>query len=256
MVERASLPKQSCRGIHPALIERLYGMEIETALELALAQGLALEQREQRLFPAYCERPIAQERFCIVDIETNGSKPDRHQIIEVGAVRVENAQITGQYESLVRCTEIPSHICEITGITVDQTAEAPTLRAVMHELRHFLQDDVFVGHDVRFDHRFTSKMMQRVGLEPMLNPPLCTIDLAERTLSFYRYGLAYLNEQLELYKEATHHRALSDAITTAKLFKRTLTALPPEIRTTGELIAFSTTAKRKQRPKAPPAGAG
>ena len=81
---------------------------------------------------------------------------------------------------------------------------------------------------------------------------LCTIDLTERTISSYRYGLAYLNEQLELYKEATHHRALSDAITTAKLFKRTLNYIPHSIITAEDLLNFSKEAKRLKRPKFDP----
>jgi DNA polymerase-3 subunit epsilon len=74
--------------------------------------------------------------------------------------------------------------------------------------------------------------------------------LAERTIESERYGLAYLNEALELYKDATHHRALSDAITTTKLLKRTLAIIPENIKNTEELIAFSKEAKRLKRLKA------
>jgi DNA polymerase-3 subunit epsilon len=91
--------------------------------------------------------------------------------------------------------------------------------------------------------------MERVGLQRLLNRSLCTIDLAERTFESERYGLAYLNEQLELYRDATHHRALSDAMTTTKLLKRTLTILPDSIHTTEELIAFSKEAKKMKRLK-------
>jgi DNA polymerase-3 subunit epsilon len=92
-------------------------------------------------------------------------------------------------------------------------------------------------------------MMERVGLQKLLNRSLCTIDLAERTIESERYGLAYLNKQLELYSNATHHRALSDAMTTTKLLKRTLALIPNTINNTEELIAFSKEAKRLKRPK-------
>ena len=93
-------------------------------------------------------------------------------------------------------------------------------------------------------------MMERVGLQKLLNRSLCTIDLTERTIESERYGLAYLNEQLSLYKEATHHRALSDAMTTTKLLKRTLVLLPDTITNTEELIAFSKEGKRLKKQKA------
>lgn len=186
--------------------------------------------------------------FCIVDIETNGSKSDKHQIIEIGAVKVHNRHVIDQFSSLVRCNEISEHITEITGIDAAMTADAPTLCEVMKAFRLFLGSSVFVAHDVKFDYAFISAMMTRCGFEELLNRKLCTIDMAERTISAYRYGLSYLNEQLALYQEATHHRAFSDAITTAKLFKHTLDYLPQEIRTVEELITFSKEAKRLKRP--------
>ena len=122
----------------------------------------------------------------------------------------------------------------------------------MHKFRLFLGDAVFVGHDAKFDYNFVSAMMEKVGLEPLMNRSVCTIDLAERTIESERYGLAYLNEQLELYREATHHRALSDAMTTTKLLKRTLPLIPKTIQTCEELIAFSKEAKRLKRLKPTP----
>ena len=243
----------SGEGVTSQQLEKELGEDLELALELLLAQGLELEAREERYRYATTGIAIPDADFCIVDIETNGSKPARHQIIEVGAVMVRNRTITGRYESLVRCDEISPHITEITGIAVADTKNAPPLKQVLHELRTFLGTAIFVAHDVNFDYSFISAMFERYGEAPLMNRRLCTIDLAERTISSYRYGLAYLNEQLELYKEATHHRALSDAITTAKLFKRTLKYVPESIRTAEELIQFSKEAKRLKRPKFDPA---
>lgn len=221
----------------------------ETELELLKAQGMNIELTQNHYRFATSYTSVDDTLFCIVDVETNGSKPSRDQIIEIGAVKIQNGHIIDTYESLVYCTEISEQIQEITGISVDQTKKAPPIGKIMREFRLFLGDAVFVGHDAKFDYGFVSAMMERVGLNKLLNRSLCTIDLAERTIESERYGLAYLNEQLELYKEATHHRALSDAMTTAKLLKRTLKLLPNTIHTTEELIAFSKTAKRLKRPK-------
>lgn len=221
----------------------------ETELELLKAQGMniILAHNHYRFSTSYTS--VDDTVFCIVDVETNGSKPSRDQVIEIGAVKLLNGHIIDTYESLVYCTEISEQIQDITGISVEQTKKAPPLGKVMREFRLFLGDAVFVGHDAKFDYSFISAMMERVGLYKLLNRSLCTIDLAERTIESERYGLAYLNEQLELYKEATHHRALSDAMTTTKLLKRTLKLVPNTIRTTEELIAFSKEAKRLKRPK-------
>ncbi len=221
----------------------------DTSLELLKAQGLNIVLHEGSYRFATSLTSVDDTLFCIVDIETNGSRPARDQIIEIGAVKLLNGRMIDTYESLVHCTEISEQIQEITGIRLEHTLQAPPMEKVMREFRVFLGDAVFVGHDAKFDYNFVSAMMERSGLLKLLNRSLCTIDLAERTIESERYGLAYLNEQLELYKEATHHRALSDAITTTKLLKRTLPLLPHSIRSGEDLIAFSKEAKRLKRPK-------
>jgi len=239
-------------GVDDARLHALLGQEYDLTLELLRAQGLQIVCAGGLCRYETAALGIDDATFCIVDIETNGSKTDKHQIIEIGAVKVRNGTITDTFETLVRCDTISEHITEITGISAADTRNAPTLKTAMQEFRLFLDCDVFVAHSVQFDYSFISAMLERVGLEPLRNRALCTIDLAERTISSYRYGLAYLNEQLELYKDATHHRALSDAITTAKLFKRVVKFVPETIKTAEELIRFSKEAKRIKRPKFDP----
>lgn len=236
-------------GIPKEEFESLLGSDSDLALELLKAQGMNIVLHNGYYRFQTASTPIEETLFCIVDVESNGSKPSHHQIIEIGAVKLQNGKILDTYESLVYCTDISDQIQDITGIKTVETLKAPSLRKVMREFRLFLGDAVFVGHDAKFDYNFVSAMMERVGLERLLNRSLCTIDLAERTFESERYGLAYLNEQLELYRDATHHRALSDAMTTTKLLKRTLKLLPTSLHTSEELIAYSKEAKKMKRLK-------
>jgi len=244
-----TLARLSKNGIPKEEFESSLPSPAELSIEILSARGTNLVLTGNYYRFATAVTPVDDTLFCIVDIETNGSKPSHHQIIEIGAVKLLNGSIIDTYESLVYCTEIPAQIQEITGISLDQTLHARPLKQVMEEFRLFLGDAVFVGHAAKFDYGFVSAMMERIGLDSLLNRSLCTIDLAERTIDSERYGLAHLNEQLELYKEATHHRALSDAMTTAKLLKRTLALIPNTIHNGEELIAFSKEAKRLKRPK-------
>lgn len=240
----------SKQGIPQQEFESALGESFDFTLELLKAQGMNITLHDERYCFESAYKPIEETLFCVVDIETNGSKPAHHQIIEIGAVKLLNGQIIDTFERLVQCNDIPDLIQEITGITPEDTANAPTLTQVMEEFRLFLGQAIFVGHAAKFDYSFVSAMMERAGLSPLQNRSLCTIDVAERTIASERYGLAYLNEQLELYNDATHHRALSDAMTTTKLLKRTLKVLPKELKTVEDLIAFSKEAKRLKRPKA------
>jgi len=223
-----SLSRLSTKGLsYDVLKKELGGEDVEFGLELLRSQG-----------------------------ETNGSKLEKHQIIEIAALKVQNKQIVDRFESLIHCKEISPHITDITGISTQDTKEAPKLTQVLQEFRLFLGDAIFVAHDVRFDYRFISGSLERAGLMPLTNRALCSIDLAERTISSYRYGLKYLNDYLHLYPEATHHRAMSDVITTYRLFVKSLENLPKEVKTVEDLITFSKNGKRLKRPKFDPMGGG
>jgi DNA polymerase-3 subunit epsilon len=218
-------------------------------IELLKAQGMNIILHSKAYKFLTSLLPIKETTFCIVDVETNGSKTDHHQIIEIGAVKFHNGKIIDTFESLVYCESISEQISEITGIGVEQTLAAPTLSSVMADFRLFLGDAVFVGHDAKFDFKFTSAMMNRVGLGVLHNRQLCTIDLAERTFESEKYGLRYLNDMYDLHIDATHHRALSDAITTTKLLEQVLDLIPNTVHTTEELITFSKEATRVKKLK-------
>ncbi len=218
-------------------------------IELLRAQGLPLHEHQGKFIYKTAIQSIAHGKFCIMDIETNGSKPLRGDtIIELGAVMYQDGHIIDTFESFVWCDKIPYVISELTGISLENTLNAPSLKKVMYDFKHFLGDAVFVAHDVRFDYKFTSAMMERVGLEPLANRKLCTFELAQRTIPSHRYGLKYLNEILHLHHEADHHRALSDAITALELMKISLKKLPKRVSTVEDLIRFSKEAARIPKP--------
>ncbi len=214
--------------------------EPELLIELLRAQGLPLFEYQGKFIYKTAIQPLNHGKFCIMDIETNGSKPLRGDtIIELGAVMYQDGHIIDTFESFVQCDKIPPMIQELTGITLEDTKDAPSLKEVMYKFKEFLGEAVFVAHDVKFDYKFTSAMMQRVGLEPLANRKLCTFELAQRTIESERYGLKYLNETLHLHQEADHHRALSDAITALELLKLSLKKLPKRVTTVEALIRFS-----------------
>jgi len=227
--------------------------EPDFLIELLKAQGLPLYEHQGKFIYKTAIQPLSHGKFCIMDIETNGSKPSKGAtIIELGAVMFQDGKIINEFESFVQCNEIPIIIQELTGISLEDTLQAPTLKEVMFKFREFLGDAVFVAHDVRFDYNFTSAMMQRVGLEPLANRKLCTFELAQRSFKAQRYGLKYLNETLHLHTEADHHRALSDAITALELMKISMNTLPKKVTNVEDLIRFSKEAPRLKTPKKEP----
>jgi len=251
-LDAKSISKLATRGLPMEALKSQIDESLDLFLELSSAKGLNIIKRQGYYFFDTKYIKIENAEFCIVDIETNGSKIDKHQIIEIAALKIKNSEIIDSYESLVYTKEINPHITEITGISAEDTLDAPDLKTVMMEFKLFLKDTIFVAHDVKFDYNFISASMKKVGLEALFNRPLCSLALAERTIVSYRYGLSYLNDFLNLNPDATHHRAMSDVVTTYNLFVISLKNCTQSLNNVEDLIKFSKEAPRLKRPKFDP----
>lgn len=207
-------------------------------LELLLSNGYPIDIVDDivKLKTKYTD--FNDDVFCIVDIETTAGNPNSGQIIEIGAIKIQDGKIIDEYESLVTCSEIPQHIQKLTSITPEMLINKPSLEIVLEEFKIFLEDSVFVAHDIKFDYKYISDSFTKYDLGKLENRKLCTIDLAKRTIDTHRYGLDHLRDLLEIDVEL-HHRALSDAKSTLAVFNKSLKNLPKNIKTTEDLIKFS-----------------
>lgn len=247
-----SISRLSTRGLPLETLKSQIDDSLDFSLELWRSQGLDIVKNKGYFYFRTKFMPLEKAEFCIVDIETNGSKIDKHQIIEIAGIKIKYGKITDRFESLVKCSEINEHITAITGIKAEDTKDAPSLKEVLYDFKLFLGDAIFIAHDVKFDYRFISLSFEKIGLEPLLNRSLCSLALAERSLVSYRYGLSYLHDTFNLNPNPSHHRAMSDVITTYELFKLSLENMDENVNNVEDLIRFSKTAPRKKRPKFDP----
>ncbi|MCK5853730.1 MAG: 3'-5' exonuclease [Sulfurovaceae bacterium] len=222
--------------------------DTETLFLLLQATGYPIEEEDGGYRLLTYNTSYKEQKFCIIDIETNGSKPENSQVIEVGAVMFQNGKMIGKFESFVECAFLPEYISKITGIVPEDLIGAPSRLDVLSKLRVFLDDAIFVAHNADFDYGFLNHSFDRFGLGTIGNQKLCSIELARRTIKCERYGLAYLNESLELGVDV-HHRAYSDALTTTKLLNILFNNLPPYVKSTDELLQFSISSRRERTEK-------
>ncbi len=217
----------------------------ETIFLLLQASGYPIEatDRGYRYRPWFM--PYRHETFCVIDIETNGSKPEKSQVIEIGAVKIRNAEIIDRLETYVSCAYLPDQIIKLTGIEPQDLVGAPSRREALTMLRDFLNDAIFVAHNVQFDYTFLNASFERFGLGSIGNPRMCTIELAKRTFESERYGLAYLNETLEL-GASVQHRAFCDARAASRVMLKSFENLPESVKTTDELLRFSVSSKKER----------
>ena len=120
---------------------------------------------------------------------------------------------------------------------------APLLESVLKEFKLFLEDDVFIAHDIKFDYNYISDSLEKYDLGKLENRKLCSIDLAKRTIDSPRYGLSFLKEELEIEID-NHHRAYFDALATTHVFAESLKKIDKDKITNVEnLISFSKSSK-------------
>ncbi|HET7232196.1 MAG TPA: 3'-5' exonuclease [Longimicrobium sp.] len=227
--------------------------------EIALA-GSAPASKSRRARKAPAEppppaRPLRDEEWVVVDLETTGGSPYRgHRVTEVAAVRVAGGRITETYSTLVNpMRPIPGMITSLTGITQGMVANAPLFRDVAEEVSDAIRGRVFVAHNAAFDWRFLCHEMQMAtGMQPR-GRQLCTVRVARKLLpELPSRGLDALALYFGLRIES-RHRALDDAVATAKLLIRFIDML--EERGAGDWNEVQTLlrnrAQRKKRTKSP-----
>lgn len=215
----------------------------ELEFELLISNGFPIEIEDEKVFLKTSRTSVKDQVFCIVDIETNGGQVSKgHSIIEIGAVKYKNGEIIDKYESLVYAKSIPEYIQDVTNITPDMLEDAPIIQTVLEEFKLFLEDDVFVAHDIKFDYNFISASMQKHELGRLENRKLCTIDLARRTIKAEKYGLRSLKDVLNIDID-NHHRAYSDALSTTYILEESFKYLDDKVHSVEDLIDFSKNAK-------------
>lgn len=103
-------------------------------------------------------------RYVVVDIETTGLSPIYDEVIEIGALKIEDGNVIGTYQQLINpnCFISP-FIKELTGITNEMLEGQPTFTEIAYECYSFLEGEILVGHNVHFDLNFLYDRLEENG---------------------------------------------------------------------------------------------
>jgi len=164
---------------------------------------------------------LDNQKFVVFDLETTGGKPPEEQITEIGCVRLEDGEITAQFQSLVNPDKpIPPFVARLTGITNKMVRRAPRIEQVMPRFLDFIEGYILIAHDVFQDLRFIDQTLLTLYNGVLAQPVIDTLVLAKQQIDpEIGYSLRKVAEHLEIEAEGAH-RALDDAIMTAQLFLR------------------------------------
>ena len=189
------------------------------------------------------ELPLEETPFCSFDFETTGLYPERHEIIEIGAVRLVNGKELDSFSSFVRpVRSIPAEATTIHGIDGAMVADAPPLAELLPGLLEFLADSILVAHNINFDLAFLKAACAAAGLKMPKGPYLDTCTFARVVLKGESgYSLQGLSRRHRL-GDGRPHRALDDARLAAALLSLIVGRVPDAVGLTGrELIRLSKT---------------
>jgi len=150
------------------------------------------------------------QALAFVDLETTGASAATDRITEIGIVLVDADGVREWNQLLHPQMRIPLFIEQLTGISNEMVAEAPTFAQVACEVAELLEGRLFIAHNARFDYGFLKNEFKRVGLtfRPSV---LCTVKLSRALYPQHRHhNLDSLIERYRL-KAKDRHRALADA---------------------------------------------
>ena len=103
----------------------------------------------------------------VVDFETTGLYPDSgDRITEIGAIKMSGNKVRGVFTSLIFPERaIPESATFITGITNEMVKNAPTIGQALPLFTDFVQDDILVMHNAKFDGSFLRYEMKHLSIE-------------------------------------------------------------------------------------------
>ena len=156
--------------------------------------------------------------FVVFDIETTGFSPVNNKIIEIGAVKIRQGEITDRFSVFVNPgVPIPFEIEKLTSINDSMVMDAPPIEVILPQFLDFCQDAVLVAHNANFDMSFIMENAKRQGLSRKFTF-VDTLGIARVLLTHQaKHTLDAVAKTLSISLE-NHHRAVDDAECTAHIF--------------------------------------
>ena len=159
-------------------------------------------------------------RFVCFDVETPNARNDRMSAI--GITVVEDGVITEEFFSYVNPEEpFDSFNTELTGISADTVAAAPTFGQLWPRIRPLLSGGILAAHNAPFDLGVLKKCLNDYGILWKAQVPyVCTVRIGRKVLP----GISHrLNEMCSYYRIGLdHHKADSDSRACAEILIRYL----------------------------------
>ena len=157
--------------------------------------------------------------FVVIDLETTGLRSYEDEIIQIGALKVQNLQIVDKFNEYVKpdCV-IPKNITALTHINNATVQNAENIYSVLPKFKNFIGDSMLVAHNASFDVSFLSTAYRNVFGTTIMNKYIDTLAISRAVFQdMPNHKLSTLIATLHLNAKNTHD-ALSDCYGAYQLF--------------------------------------
>ncbi len=173
----------------------------------------------------YRARPLI-----FLDLETSGLEAEKHEIMEIGAVKVSPRKpykILGELEIKVNPKKFETadpEALKVVEYSREKWKDATSVETALKALDEFATDGILVGFNVTFDWAMLQKAYFELGkLDPFHYHRLDVLSMAYLKLygksSLKRFSLSNVCKVLGV-ERGDKHQALSDARATYLVFKK------------------------------------
>lgn len=156
----------------------------------------------------------------VLDFETTGLSPNQgDRAIEIGAVKLQNGQVTDTFQELMNPGfRVSSFIEGYTGITNSMLTRADSCESVMARFADFIGSDNLVAHNASFDQRFLDAELATINRD-YKGEFACSMLISRRLFQDApNHKLGGLVAYKQIDNDGVFHRALADSEMTAKLW--------------------------------------
>ncbi|MFM2042353.1 MAG: polymerase epsilon subunit [Pseudomonadota bacterium] len=200
-------------------------------------------------------------REIVLDTETTGTEPEKgDRLVEIGCVELWNHVATGRTYHVYLNPErdMPEEAFRIHGLSTEFLRAKPLFSEVVGDFLDFIAMDRLVIHNASFDMGFLNAELRRLGMKPLANPVLDTVQMARRRFPGAPASLDALCRRFEIdNSNRTLHGALLDSELLAEVYLELLGGRQPDLvlagteKTAGEGGTRVERRRRDPRPHAP-----
>ncbi|OGC05072.1 hypothetical protein A2276_03905 [candidate division WOR-1 bacterium RIFOXYA12_FULL_43_27] len=150
--------------------------------------------------------------YIILDVETTGLDPQKHELTEIAALKIEKQEIVDVFNTLIKPKQKISYkITQLTGITEEMVSGQPSFSDIVPKFLQYVKGYNLVAHNAEFDLSFIRHHLS-LNKKEINNPVLCSLKLSRFLLKTHNHKLHTVAGHFGITAQ-NRHRALGDVET-------------------------------------------